>query len=259
MNFAIYAQFQKARHFTDAVVAGFPGRVRNIEPGRLARDCIHVLGGLQFGCLELLKEIRARGEPYIFFDRAYFMGGTYSDQIRLTLNAYQKHWMDTDAETGRLKRWGVALEPWRPAGEFVMVVPPSRAVQSLFGIEGWLEKTLESLRGCVRRIVVSPKDDRHKSPLRERLEGCHAVLTWTSNVAVEAIVAGVPAFVSKESAAWPVASDIAALDLENPRRPDRERWAASLAWGQFTVDEIAGGLAREVLMRGFETKKSVMM
>ena len=248
MTFAVYAQFGKARHFTDAVVAGFPGRVRNIEPGRLARDCIHVLGGLQFGVLELMQEIWAKKEPYIFFDRAYFAGGTYSQQIRLTRGAYQKHWIEPGAESGRLRRWGVYLEPWRPAGDFLMVVPPSPAVEKLFGIEGWLESTLHRLRGCIRRIVVSPKEDRNKSPLLERLEGCHAVVTWSSNVAVEAIVAGIPAFVSPFSAARPVAGALEELDIENPPRPAREAWAASLAWGQFTVDEIAGGFAREYLM-----------
>jgi hypothetical protein len=248
MRFAVYAQWGKARHFTEAVVAGFPGRVRDIEPGKLAKDCIHVLGGLQFGVLELMREIRAKGEPYVFFDRAYFQGGTYTQQIRLTRDAYQKHWVEEGVESGRVRRWGVRLEPWRQTGDFVMVVPPSAEVEHLFGIEGWLEKTLLRFRGCVRRIVVSPKNDRDKSPLIERLEGCHAVVTWTSNVAVEAIVAGIPAFVSPYSAARPMAGSLEELDIENPPRPDREAWVASLAWGQFTVDEIASGFARERIM-----------
>lgn len=249
MNYAVYVQYQKARHFTEAMVAGFPGKVVNLQGGRKARNVTHVLGGLQFGALELLTEIRAAGERYVFFDNAYFGGGTSSDRLRLTLNGYQK----TVLEERPARDWGVALEPWREGGAFVMVVPPSRAVEKLFGLEHWLEATLSRLRGVTKREVrVSPKSDREKSPLAERLQGCHAVVTWSSNVAVEAILAGVPAFVSDESAARPVARGLKVLEqmIESPLRAEEERraaWQRSLAWGQFTVEEIASGFARKVL------------
>lgn len=250
MRYAVYAQYAKARHFTDAVVAGFPGRVRNIEPGRLAAGCVHVLGGLQFGCLELLQQIRRQREPYIFFDRAYFGGGTFTDRTRLTRNAYQRHWVG-QGDAQRLARWGVTLAPWQPEGSFVMLVPPSAAVATLFELPGdWLERTVRRLRACTgREVRVSPKDDREQKPLATRLQGCHAVVTWSSNVAVEAVCLGVPAFTSPWSAAAPVAGRVDDLErtLESPPRPDRKWWAASLACGQFTVDEIAAGHARAAL------------
>lgn len=249
MRYAVYAQWGKARHFTEAVIAGFPGRVRDIGVEHLAEGCVHVLGGLQFGCLELLQEIRRRKEPYVFFDRAYFGGGTYTNRIRLTKNAYQKHWV-AGGDAARLARWNVQFAPWREDGEFVMVVPPGEAVAALFGLKDWETNVLArlSLIG-ERRVVVSRKKDRDKSPLAERLKGCHAVVTWTSNVAVEAVCLGVPAFVSPWSAAAPVCRRLDELEaaLETPLRPALEAWAASLAWGQFTVDEIASGVARAAL------------
>lgn len=251
-RYAVYAQWGKARHFTEAVVAGFPGRQRPIDAGRLARDCVHVLGGLQFGCLELLAEIRRQREPYVFFDRAYFGGGTFTQQIRLTRDAYQQHWVGR-GDAARLAKWGVQLAPWRTDGEFVMVVPPSAAVQALFGLKDWTTNVLSRLALCSdRRVVLSDKDDRTKSPLAERLQGCHAVVTWTSNVAVEAVCLGVPAFTSPWSAAAPVSGRLDGLEigLEQPLRPERTAWAQSLAWGQFTVDEIAAGVARERLEEG---------
>lgn len=250
MRFAVYAQYVKARHFTEAIVQGFPGRVRNIEPGRLASGCVHVFGGLQFGCLELFRQIRRLGEPYVFFDRAYFGGGTFTDRLRLTRGAYQRHWVE-DGDAARLAKWGVELEPWREGGEFVVVVPPSPEVEALFGLKGWEAETLKRLDACTDRpVMVSRKSDRDASPLRDRLANCHAVVTWTSNVAVEAVCMGIPAFVSPWSAARPAASALERLEaeLEQPARPDRAAWAVSLAGGQFTVDEIAGGVAREVLL-----------
>jgi hypothetical protein len=76
-------------------------------------------------------------------------------------------------------------------------------------------------------------------------------VTWTSNVAVEAIVAGVPAFVSRYSAAAPMAGMLDTLEhrIETPPMPDgREGWAASLAYGQFTLAEIASGYCAEIVM-----------
>lgn len=251
MTYAVYVQYQKAAHFTEALVKGFPGKKVNLQGGRKARGLTHVIGGLQFGALELLQQIRAERERYIFFDNAYFGGGTRTDRLRLTLNGYQKARIDGEDRPAR--DWGVAIEPWRPAGEFVLVVPPSEAVTRLFGLEAWLDATLARLRSCTTRPVrVSPKADRDKSPLRARLESCHAVVTWSSNVAVEAVCMGVPAFVSGESAARPVCRGLEALEgqIEDPLRVDDERraaWQRSLAWGQFTVDEIASGFAREVL------------
>jgi hypothetical protein len=74
-------------------------------------------------------------------------------------------------------------------------------------------------------------------------------VTWSSNVAVEAICAGVPAFTSKLSAASPVAGDLEFLEamIEKPPMPEREQWAWSLAYGEFTLQEIQSGYAREVI------------
>ena len=71
-------------------------------------------------------------------------------------------------------------------------------------------------------------------------------------MAVDAIIEGVPAFCSEHSAAAPVANKLSDLSstIENPTfwgDNSRLAWACSLAWGQFTVDEISSGLARRVL------------
>ncbi len=79
---------------------------------------------------------------------------------------------------------------------------------------------------------------QEKVPLHAALLDAHAVVCHHSNVAVEAIVAGVPAFV------WGgVGKDMGSQDLrkiENPHRPDnREDWCNRLAWTQWSVAELA--------------------
>ena len=257
----LYIQRHKAQHHMKAMEAGFPGDRCNLDDNRLAKvrggqPSLHIIGGLQYGALARLCEIRAGGEPYIFYDRAYFGGGPRSDRLRIEANAYQRHILDWHVEPGRARALGVELADWRKDGSHILVVPPGPAIRSLFGLGDWEKETLARLKRCTDRPVrVSYKDD--PVPLAERLRNCWAVVTWTSNVAVDAICAGIPAFVSRWSAAMPVAENLAQLEsyIEGPRRhpgvADREEWADSLAWGQFNLDEIASGLARSIVMEKF--------
>lgn len=247
-DFVHYQVMQKNPAWGQAITKGFRARVARIDQPQLGRGFVHIVAGLQFGALQTFKEIRAAGEPYIFVDRAYFGGGSKSGRMRMTLNAYQQNWI-APARGGR--DWGIALQPWRRDGDFVMVVPPSPEVEQVFCIR-WERDWMPRIRAATARpIVVSPKSDRDKSPIADRLKGCYAVVTWTSNVAVDAICAGVPAFVAGESAAVAVAHPIGAVAewIERTRvSPRRDVWANSLAHGQFTVEEVRSGFAREIVM-----------
>lgn len=265
-----YTQERKARPHIDAVRAGFPGREWSLDNGRLAPDSagmVHVLGGLQFGALERLWEIRAAGLPYVHYDRAYFGGGPGSDRLRMVANGYHAnrvrypHGMEWAQTRDRLRLFVVNLSRRRESrpGDGVMVVPPSEAICSLFGLpspDAWAAGVLMRLAACTDRPMwVSKKGDAE--PLERRLARCHAVVTWTSNVAVEAILAGVPAFASEWSPAAPVAMPLAELEkhIERPELAPwsaRVEWAGSLAWAQFTLDEIRSGFARSIVMQAFE-------
>lgn len=239
----------KNTHHGEAILAGWNAERVWVGKGRLSRGVkLHLIGGLQFGALEILREARETKAPYVFFDRAYFGGGPGTNRLRAVRGAYQKNWVE-DRPADRLKALGVRLEPWRGKGRHILLVPPGEAICRLFGLGDWEAKTLKRLHQATDRpVVVSYKGD--PKPLADRLAGCHAVVTWTSNVAVEAICAGVPAFVGPESAAAPVATQLEYLErlIEAPLMPEgREAWAASLAWGQFSVEEIKRGFAREVL------------
>lgn len=252
-DFVHYQVVQKNPEWGAAITRGFGAKVGRLDRPLLGRGYVHIVAGLQFGALEILKAVRAAGEPYIFADRAYFGGGAKSGRMRMTFGGYQQSWIVPGPRADR--GWGVTLASWRAGGEFVMVVPPTAQVQSLFGID-WERDWMPKVRAATERpLVISPKSDRDKSPLARRLAGCHCVVTWTSNVAVEAVVAGVPAYVCSAAAAAPVAGRLEAIEsdgVESLRRPVRAPWLESLGWGQFTVSEIAQGYAREVLMENLK-------
>ena len=72
-----------------------------------------------------------------------------------------------------------------------------------------------------------------------------------SMAAMESVVHGVPAFVSVPCAASPLASHNIE-NLSSPFKPSQqiiEQQCASLAYGQFTIEEIENGTAYELTER----------
>jgi hypothetical protein len=252
----VYYSVAKNRHHSDAMRQGFNAHTIPVEYARMypAAD-LHIVGGLQFGALEVLKHLRRAGANYLFYDRAYFGGGWGTNRLRIVRKAYQKNYIETmtpaeiDAGLARARAFGCELKPWRTAGDYILVVPPGEAICNLFGLGDWKSKILARLKACTDRpIDVSIKGDPR--PLAERLARAHCVVTWTSNVAVDGIVAGVPAIVAPESAAAPLAGKLEQLEawIDNPPiELDREPWVASLARGQWDLAEICRGVPRSAL------------
>jgi hypothetical protein len=238
----------KNRHHGEAIATGFRARKVDAWQKKLEPNALHLIGGLQFGSLELMQQVRNTSEPYIFFDRAYFSGGPGTNRLRATRNAYQQNWI-RPSSPDRFRKTGIELKPWRKDGRHIMLVPPGEAIAALFDFGPLFAQMRERLMQFGRPVMVSVKGDAR--PLSQRLRDCWCVVTWTSNVAVEAICAGVPAFVSNYSAAAPVAGMLESMEwqMESPKMPEREAWANSLAYGEFSVSEIESGYARSVIMQ----------
>lgn len=159
-------------------------------------------------------------------------------------------------------RWralSVALEPWRAgSGETIVVagqIPWDASVQHSDHL-GWCRSTIAQLNKRTNRpIVFRPHPLAHgvnygalpceisTRPLAEDLANAYAVVTYNSNVGVDATIAGIPAFAFDEgSMIWRVCNrDFAGLI--DPINPAREWWAADLAYAQWNLDEMKEGQA----------------
>lgn len=157
-------------------------------------------------------------------------------------------------------RWellGRGLRPWRGDGSRMLVcgqVPWDAACQHHDHI-GWCQMATAQLgrrfgpavafrphplAACVNYGVRCEISDR---TLEEDLADARCVVTFNSNTAVDAIIAGVPAIaMDPGSMAWDVAGHTLD-DVDNPPRPERAQWASDLAWAQWNVDELRRGLA----------------
>ncbi len=188
--------------------------------------------------------LATRGEDFYYIDNGYFNPGHYDGHYRVTKNAAQ-HDGTGNAPYDKFARLHVPIEPWRKTGRHILVICQSKTYFELRGMSAgtWLwETNAELARYTDRPILVRPKPTRHTKsrPLEEDLEDCWAVVTQSSNVAVEAILKGIPAVVTGQCAATLMSTEL--THIETPNYPERAQWAWNLAANQWTLDEMRAGI-----------------
>lgn len=236
---AYYTDNERSQRMAEAFAAGAGCRAVHVREG-LQPGPVAVYGMLR-GLREILAAARDEGRDWYYLDHAYFGRGEY---WRVTRNAMQYAGEGAQPHgLARLYRHDLPWGEWRKDGRHILLAQQSSAwyeLNDLGGREAWTQRTLEAIRQHTQRpVVVRAKDSA--TPLEDDLADCWAVVTHASNVAVDAIVRGVPAFALGQSAAAPLAlSDLS--KIERPRRyEDRLHWAATLAANQWTLDEIREG------------------
>ena len=157
----------------------------------------------------------------------------------------------------RIGRLGIQVQPWRPVlgpDAHILIAGHSEKHAGTLGYRAqqWESETIAKLRAVTRRpLVYRPKPSWidatpidgakfSRGPLADDLANCWAAVSHASNVAVDALIAGIPVYVE----AGPAKSlSIARLeDIESPTMPDgREQLLADLAYQQWTLDEMRSG------------------
>ena len=151
-----------------------------------------------------------------------------------------------------------AMAPWkkRPKG-YNLIMGQVRGDQALIGVDimAWYREATETLSrfGAVA-FRAHPGDQESPNipgcrvipgDLDHALAFARMVVTYNSNSGVDAALAGVPVCaVDDGSMAAPIATRYVG---EKPIYPDREEWAAALAWRQFRREEFGNGFAWDII------------
>ena len=81
-----------------------------------------------------------------------------------------------------------------------------------------------------------------------QMAGAKCVITYTSNAAVDAVMAGIPAITHHDGS---MARAVSSHNIEHALfRPDRTEWGSRLAYCQWLPDEIASGEAIAHILGG---------
>ena len=227
---------------------------------------IAIFYGLSGGLRNVLRDYRESGRRALFIDLGYWgrrKKTRWDGFHKIVLNARHPtaYFRDTPKPHDRFAQFSVPVQPWRTSGEPVIVIGMSQkaAAEEHYRAEEWERDTVQRLRKMTRRpIIYRPKPNwpgarpipgtqlQRDIPIPDALVGAHAIVTHHSNVAVDAILAGIPAICPDG-----VASVISSHDLESIESPllsrDRAQWAADLAYCQWNMAEMADGTAWRML------------
>lgn len=226
-----------------AFARGSGGVVSETIPATIADGPVAFYGAV--GVEHLYRQAVARGDWY-YGDNAYFDSLRHKF-FRFTRDALQAH-SPGKPDHARAKALGIEVQPWREDGRHIVVVEQSEHfLTRVCGKYNWLKQTVEELKRNTDRPIKVRAWHRNKAKaaatLANDLKGAWALVTHMSAAANEALLHGVPVFVTGVCAATVMASGELSR-IESPRRAEgREEWAAWLAGMQWTIPEIESGEA----------------
>lgn len=202
------------------------------------------------------KRLRAAGHDVLVMERGYL--GNRFKWTSLAWNGLNGHG-EFPNFVGSSDRFNnnFDLKRWQGNGDYVLIMGQVPGDASLQGrdLMSWYADAAKVAQTVYQKPVKfrpHPEAVRkgHKQkiagfenctlPLDDSLEFAHAVITFNSNSAVDAVVHGVPVVAyDKGTMAW----DVAGKKIGDIKTPCRKNWADALAWKQWSIDEIASGFA----------------
>lgn len=228
-----------------------------VDYSRVEADVAVFYGNL----IRPMQDYRAAGCHYVYVDLGYWgrlSDGKFNGYHKVSVDARHPtdYFQDLKHDAKRLVVFGkLKLKPWRKRGTHILLAGMSAKACAAEGFrpEQW-ENDIVSLirRHTDRPIIYRPKPNWPDFSLLEgcsidkNLElaqsfiDCHAIVTHHSNVAVDGIVAGIPAF------SWRgVAKPQALQDITSIGKPllgdDREQWMKDISYCQWSVNEMTHG------------------
>lgn len=246
----------------------FTGRASHTYRGRPDHD-VAIFYGLADRLRDVFEDYRAKRRA-IYIDLGYWgrrKRTRWDGYHKLVLNARHptEYFQSRQHPADRFAQFKVPIKPWRAprAGAPILVAGMSAKAAAAEGLapEQWERATIAELVTLTDRpIIYRPKPNWPDAkpirgsiwgggdvPLERALSACHAVVSHHSNVAVDALLAGIPCICPGG-----VASVLAGHDLtqiESPPMPEgREQWAADLAYTQWSMEEMHTGAAFRYLI-----------
>ena len=175
----------------------------------------------------------------------------------------------TNNDNARLTSLGVTIQDWKDTKDTNSIIicgqhQASYQWRNMPPVSDWISNTIREIRQHTNRPIKVRSHPRYpfsfnktganvKESVPKRIDivqdfydfdaelsTAHCVVNWSSNPAIEAVLAGVPVFTGPDSLAHAVANH--SFDtIETLVKPNRQQWANDLAYTEWHVDEIALG------------------
>jgi len=165
----------------------------------------------------------------------------------------------------RVKQFNLDLKPWRTDGEHILVClqhTKSEQWKNMPTQEQYVIDTVNTIRKHTdRKIIIRshPRCVLQNPPILENVNyeipkqiantyddfdlnfsNAWAVVSYSSNPGIHAVLNGIPAFVGEQSLAYDVANtDFSTVN--SPKTPARQQWLNDYTHTEWTIEEIAQG------------------
>ena len=215
--------------------------------------------------LEMVHKLEKNKQTYWFADTPYF--GRFDNNNLKKDNHYWRICKNnihagliTSCDTSRFDKFKIKIHPPRKDGKHILVCPSSVGIHRYLNHTTWLDDTIEKIKKHTDRpikIRLKPRGRGTSGPseakisLQEDLENAYACVTSCSISAIESICNGVPVFCHEKSFATPVAST-KLENIESPTYADPYQWLCSLAYQQFTPEEIENKTAIKIIEKFYK-------
>lgn len=264
----------KYNDYPAMIMAAYP-ESKFMDKCRYRTECESIEGpilirGISSG--KIADQHRARGEDYYFIETGYL--GNYRCENnrtgrkiyhRIVKNAMQhSSIMDVPGDRwDQLVQFNPSLEyrGWRRSGSKILVVLSTDKPFQYYGEDRakWVRKVKSALKKHTDREIVfrtkASRGERTNDTIYDALaDDVYALVTYNSIAAVEAVQYGIPAFALAPTAADPVGNKDLKM-IENPYMPDEDlvqKWLHSIAYSQFSLDEIITGDAWRMVLENAE-------
>ena len=222
---------------------------------------------------------RTKNKPVVVLE----VGGIKRNEtFKVGINGVNREadFVNQNVDGERWKKFNIELKPWTQAGEEIIICGQhgnSHQWRNNPKMYKWFEQQIIEIRKYSDRpIIVRPHPRDHINidttkfknvnviaPIKNQntddtnfnkiLKNAWAVVNHSSNPAMQSVFNGVPVFVSEASLSYDVGNSSLA-DINNPKRPDRQRWANSLAYTEWWPIEIAQGKPWERIKKRLKEK-----
>ena len=268
------AEFDRCLKFSDypaMVMAAYPQSkfvAKNRfwdEANNIVEDPV-LIRGISSG--KIGKFVQERGQDYYFIETGYL--GNYRCENnrtgrkvyhRIAKNAMQ-HSTIMDVPDDRWKALvdfnpNLEYKGWKKSGSKILVVLPTEKPFQYYGHDRakWIQKVERTIKKYSDREIVwrekASRGVRTNETIYDALDDdVYALVTYNSIATVEAVQHGIPAFGLAPTAADPVCGNDL-TQIENPVMPDEDvvyKWLSSIAYSQFSLDEILTGQAWKMVL-----------
>ncbi len=210
----------------------------------------------------LLAQAQAEGRDWYYGDHGLFRRFQY---YRVARNAYQPNGVSPvvltrgryptePARPDRFLALRITLAPaWQSSGTAIVICPNSLIYMARYGLDAhaWVTDLVRQIGEVSDRpIVVRWKAYADRRPLYLDLHDAWIVVVFSSASAIEALAAGVPVCTLAPWASTASMGITSIHNVEHPHYPslaERDQFLFNLAAQQYTLSEIADGLAWRTL------------